>query len=963
VEHIPPPVKDPLEELLEQIHAEQENLRASLAPLVKNHGHKRFTNTTRNKLISVIEDLEEDKVRSLDLYEDLKLHIASQDAYDLREASVGFGTDETKMANIVVARNRENIVLTDKVYIERYNRSLACQIKGENKTLMGMFGADSLSHFGRFLCLRVQDPAERDAYLLHKAMNGMGCSDYILVEILSTRTNFELKMAAHKYAESHDGESLAERIMTETGGFGKKWYGLWIDSLVQFERVEDAEIHGDPAELAQQLYDAGEGKWVGCDEQPFIDILSKANEPTCLAIADAYEALEDSKKTLEEAVEDKMGGDLEFAVCARVRSKFDFLAIRMFKACKGWGTDDECLARVLACLDKGRCSQLEEAYNARYAEEDEPFNDFKKLLESEISGSFLEALTNVLEATPPKGHALAETEYWPHAEVAANCFVEECQEGYNDETCEQLGKSDLYGRLRLCNVDESNVFLQEEYAYDLPCLAPFEPPEFKELLECPDPSEIDAAQALLSKLQAQIAETSSATQDIQDGHGSRKDDYMEKCRQLRLLDHYVRRILEDNANMLEFCASRDADNVHDATEGWGTDEDKLIRVLCSLQKRQLRRVDEIYAERYGQTLREVTEGELGGFFEGSFKYFMKCVLTKDAELDAELLLESMKGWGTDDGLLCEIICTRTAKELEAAAAVFAEQNGKPLTDWIDGDTSGRYQDFMLECLKTEHRGESWQSYTGYLAAGDDVEVAEMSVGDAKKRCKELRAAGFTIQGGPRSAEDEEVVTVWFKSSWRYCGNSDEWTSYRFAHGDADEEWAEQQAIALHEAGLGSPGVFAQLLHSSDVIIETLAHATPKQLRAIKSAYVAKYGQSLEDAVKAMASGDWERVLLAKVQDRSAFYAHGLEGSMKGWGTDENALSRILGRNEKPAIKKIGIAYEELYGRSLKEAIESETSGNFKKALLAMLFNESPGEMLDPGAAGDAEESPEEPPEE
>merc|ERR1711957_43304 len=87
-----------------------------------------------------------------------------------------------------------------------------------------------------------------------------------------------------------------------------------------------------------------------------------------------------------------------------------------------------------------------------------------------------------------------------------------------------------------------------------------------------------------------------------------------------------------------------------------------------------------------------------------------------------------------------------------------------------------------------------------------------------------------------------------------------------------------------------------------------------------------------------------RVLLAKVQDRSAFYAHCLEGAMKGWGTDENALSRILGRNEKPAIKKIGIAYEELYGRSLKEAIESETSGNFKKALLAMLFNESPGEM-------------------
>ena len=64
--------------------------------------------------------------------------------------------------------------------------------------------------------------------------------------------------------------------------------------------------------------------------------------------------------------------------------------------------------------------------------------------------------------------------------------------------------------------------------------------------------------------------------------------------------------------------------------------------------------------------------ELGGFFEGSFKYFMKCAMTPNVELDAELLKESMAGWGTDDQLLCELVCTRSNAELRAAKAIFSE---------------------------------------------------------------------------------------------------------------------------------------------------------------------------------------------------------------------------------------------------------------------------------------------------
>jgi hypothetical protein len=104
--------------------------------------------------------------------------------------------------------------------------------------------------------------------------------------------------------------------------------------------------------------------------------------------------------------------------------------------------------------------------------------------------------------------------------------------------------------------------------------------------------------------------------------------------------------------------------VKEAVVGWGTDTSKLIKVLCSLSKRQVKcssynmsdyavymtnnnnyytnsifvwfklnilqllRVNEIYKEKNSYTLREEIERELVGFFGSSshFKYFMQLLL-------------------------------------------------------------------------------------------------------------------------------------------------------------------------------------------------------------------------------------------------------------------------------------------------------------------------------------------------
>jgi hypothetical protein len=674
-----------------------------------------------------------------------------------------------------------------------------------------------------------------------------------------------LKAAAEWYASEHDGEDMVERIKGETGGLGKKWYGKWVDTLVEFDRDESVDVPDNVEELAQTLYEAGEAKWMGCDEQPFIDILCKANEPTCMAIAEAYEALPDSKKTLAKAVEDKMGGDLEYSVLARVRTKDQFLAIRIYKACKGWGTDEECIGRVLACLSKGDAQELERFYNEFYAEEKEPFNNLRSLLESELSGSFLEAIIGVLDTQGPKGHCRDEWMYPRESSEAATHFQAEVEGAYNKELAQYKGKEAMNGPFELVGI-EMPYMRVEPYDYDIEAPEPpFEDKDRSELFP-EDPTDEASAQKLLNQLNEGISQVKAQTQGAVVVKEAMLPAYFSCAHDLRYTDYYLGQILDDNRAMGEFCASRDADYVHEASEGWGTDEDKLIRVLCGLSKTQLLRVDEIYAARYGSSLRDTVDGELGGFFEGSFKYFMKCVLTPNAALDAELLKEAMEGWGTNDTLLCEIICTRSSRELRAAAKIFADENGKSLHQWIDGDTSGTYQDFLLACLHATRR------------------------------------------------EDSQV----------------------------DEGAVDMQVELLWGAGLNGGD------KEANVFKTVLSKASVAQIDAIKAKFESTYGKTMADAIKEHMGGDWERALLARIMDKPTYYAEALQKAFKGWGTDEKATSRILGRNSKAEIKKIAAKYEEMYGVSLHNAISSETSGNYKKALLTMLFAEPPGQAADPG---------------
>ncbi|XP_068995005.1 annexin A1a [Embiotoca jacksoni] len=119
------------------------------------------------------------------------------------------------------------------------------------------------------------------------------------------------------------------------------------------------------------------------------------------------------------------------------------------------------------------------------------------------------------------------------------------------------------------------------------------------------------------------------------------------------------------------------------------------------------------------------------------------------------------------------------------------------------------------------------------------------------------------------------------------------------------------------------------------IIEILVKRSNEQRQQIKEAYQQASGKPLETALKTALKGDLEDVVLALLKTPAQYDAQLLKLAMKGLGTDEDTLIEILASRNNAQILEIKKVYKGEYKKDLEDDIRSDTSGDFKTALLAL----------------------------
>uniref|UniRef100_A0A8C1R161 Annexin n=1 Tax=Cyprinus carpio TaxID=7962 RepID=A0A8C1R161_CYPCA len=119
------------------------------------------------------------------------------------------------------------------------------------------------------------------------------------------------------------------------------------------------------------------------------------------------------------------------------------------------------------------------------------------------------------------------------------------------------------------------------------------------------------------------------------------------------------------------------------------------------------------------------------------------------------------------------------------------------------------------------------------------------------------------------------------------------------------------------------------------IIETLVRRSNAQRQQIKAAYQQTVGKPLDVALKAALKGELEEVVLGLLMTPAQYDSFLLHGAMKGLGTDEETLVEILASRTNKEIQEIKQVFKQEYKKDLEAAIKSETSGDFRNALLAL----------------------------
>ncbi|CAH8620580.1 unnamed protein product [Schistosoma haematobium] len=320
---------------------------------------------------------------------------------------------------------------------------------------------------------------------------------------------------------------------------------------------------------------------------------------------------------------------------------------------------------------------------------------------------------------------------------------------------------------------------------------------------------------------------------------------------------------------------KDAEELYQAMKGWGTDEHRIINVLGYRNSIQRIQIGETFKAMYGKDLID----ELSSETSGHFKKLLKMLLTDIDIVNARALYKAINGAGTDEETIIEVLCTSTNTEIE--------------------NIKQAYQ-YVLKAYGVSDPRRTLES---------DVQ------NDLSGHFQNLVVALLQASRDEISYEDvEKISTKGLKSI-------------------VNMNQVEQDVETLWDAGEAHLGT------DESAIIRIVTGRNVWHLQEVARLFEKKYDKTLVDSLASETSGDFESALLLTLNtclNRPKAYSDLLLKAMKGAGTDDCTLMRIIVTRSEFDLGSICSQFHNDQGSSLEDWIRSETSGDYRRLLLALL---------------------------
>jgi len=304
-----------------------------------------------------------------------------------------------------------------------------------------------------------------------------------------------------------------------------------------------------------------------------------------------------------------------------------------------------------------------------------------------------------------------------------------------------------------------------------------------------------------------------------------------------------------------FDAKGDAQTLYKAMKGLGTNEATLINVLCRRTLKQRMAIREAYKQHMQKDL----EKHLASETSGNFCRVLKALVRQPAERDAKFLHNAIKGMGTDDTLLIELLCSKDSTQLSDIKVAYSRMfAGHTLEKDIAGDTSGDYKKLLLGLLSCKRPDNS----------------VPVNIPHAEADAKALFKAGENRLG----TDEAEFIEIF--------------TTRNFP-----------QLVATFDC--------YQKICKFD-ICESVARETSFNFKVALQAIV-----------------DFAR-------SPAHYFARRLFNALDGLGTHDLGLIFLIIDRAEIDLQTIKDLFSKLYGKELAVLVKKDTSGDYQKALLTLL---------------------------
>ncbi|XP_034544237.1 annexin A5b [Notolabrus celidotus] len=305
---------------------------------------------------------------------------------------------------------------------------------------------------------------------------------------------------------------------------------------------------------------------------------------------------------------------------------------------------------------------------------------------------------------------------------------------------------------------------------------------------------------------------------------------------------------------------------------------------------------------------------------------VKPSLNFNATSDAELLYKAMKGLGTNEDAILELLTARSNTQRQDIDKAYKTLFGKDLIKDLKGELGGKFETLVVALMTPPLAYDVTSLRNAIKGAGTDEKVlVEILASRTPQQVKEIIAAyrkeyDDNLEedvAGDTSGHFKRLLVILLQANRQSGIQQDKITS---------------DAEALFKAGEEKFGTDEQSF------VTILGNRSAEHLREVFNVYMKISGYEMEESIKRETSGGLRDLLLAVVKcARSVpvYFAETLYYAMKGAGTDDNTLIRVMATRCEVDLMDVRKEFRRLFACSLHSMIKGDTGGDYRKALLLL----------------------------